>query len=485
MQRLLRRRAVSRGLAVALGVAASCGSAAALPTAAAVHHSSVAPVPASSGHILSQTLSVPPDTTYCRTHIGISCYRPAQFQTAYNLDPLFDKGITGKGSTIVIVDAFGSPTIKKDLKHFDETFGLPDPPHFDIIQPAGDVPDFPNGSPLGPSDVSGWAVETTLDVEYSHVIAPGANILLVETPVTETEGVMGFPEIVKAENFVVDHNLGDVISQSFGATEQTFPNKQSILDLRSAFVNAKKHNVTVLASSGDQGSTDFKLDLTCCYSFAVNSWPSADPLVTSMGGTQLHLNADGTRAAPDNVWNDIPVFGPDGGAGGGGKSSVFSRPDFQDSVASVTGGYRGTPDVSMSAAVDGAAVFYYSFCDYGRNNPSTGKPPLCGPQWHLVGGTSEASPLFAGVVALADQANDHQRIGYLNPRLYEMGEHAAQNGIVDVTSGDNTYAFCSSNCGTVSEVDTTVPGYAAGPGYDLASGWGTVDVAKFVNALAG
>ena len=71
----------------------------------------------------------------------------------------------------------------------------------------------------------GWAGETTLDVEYAHTVAPGANILLVETPVSETEGVTGFPQIVAAENYVINHNLGDVISQSFSATEETFPNK--------------------------------------------------------------------------------------------------------------------------------------------------------------------------------------------------------------------------------------------------------------------
>ena len=85
----------------------------------------------------------------------------------------------------------------------------------------------------------GWAQETTLDVEWAHVIVPAAKILLVETPISETEGVQGFPEIVKAENYVIDHHLAGVISQSFGATEETFPSPQSIRDLRSAFKNAK------------------------------------------------------------------------------------------------------------------------------------------------------------------------------------------------------------------------------------------------------
>ena len=92
----------------------------------------------------------------------------------------------------------------------------------------------------------GWAQETSLDVEYSHAMAPGANILLVETPVPETLGVHGFPQIVKAENFVISHRLGSVITQSFAAPEQTFPNAGSILALRSAYKNAAAHGVSVL-----------------------------------------------------------------------------------------------------------------------------------------------------------------------------------------------------------------------------------------------
>jgi subtilase family serine protease len=429
-------------------------------TAARAVSQSVRPLPFAPTHVLGTSLSFPPDTAYCRANIGISCYQPAQLQQAYNLQPLFDKGLTGAGSTIVIVDAFGSPTIAADLQHFDQTFGLPDPPSLHVIEPAGAVPTFP-ADPFGAADRSGWAGETTLDVEWSHVMAPGANILLVATPQSETEGVQGFPQIVQAENYVINHNLGDVISQSFGATEQTFASPQQILNLRSAFINAAHHNVTVLGSSGDAGATDLLSDTSCCYPFPVNSWPSSDPLVTSVGGTMLDLVGDtGTRAMPDVVWND--GFG----AGGGGVSTVFPRPAFQNHVRSVVGPARGTPDVSLSAAVDGGVVFYYSFCDYARNDPSTGTPPLCGPQWHIVGGTSEASPLFAGIVAIADQAAGH-RLGDLNPLLYS---HTSFPGIVDVTSGNNSFAG--------------VTGFNAAPGYDLASGLGTIDAYKFVTGIA-
>jgi subtilase family serine protease len=231
-------------------------------------------------------LQFPPDTNYCVQNLHRLCYQPDQIRKAYDLAPLYAQGYDGRGRTIVIVDAFGSPSIQNDLHVFDQTFGLPDPPSLKVISPAGAPPPFD----VNDSDMVGWAQETTLDVEWSHVIAPGANILLVTTPVSETEGVQGFPEIVFSENYVINHGLGDVISQSFGATENTFPDKQSILNLRSAFVNALFHRVTVLGSSGDEGSTDLLADTSCCYPTQVNSWPSSDPLVTSIGGTQLHLD---------------------------------------------------------------------------------------------------------------------------------------------------------------------------------------------------
>jgi subtilase family serine protease len=281
------------------------------------------------------------------------------------------------------------------------------------------------------------------------MLAPGANIVVVATPVSETEGVQGFPEIVKAENYVIDHGIADVISQSFGATEETFPTKQSLLDLRSANLNAQRHHVTMLGSSGDAGATDYELDGETLYPTAVTSWPGSDPLTTDVGGTQLFLDATGKRTSPDVVWNDGY------GAGGGGLSTVFSRPLFQIGVHGVVGQARGVPDISMSAAVDGGAIVYVSYDaqDLGFN---------------IVGGTSEASPLFSGIVALSDQVA-HHALGDLNPAIYALGAVHAP-GLVDVTSGNTSFAG--------------VTGASATKGYDLASGWGTVDAAKYVPALA-
>jgi subtilase family serine protease len=406
----------------------------------------------------------PPTIAECEATEGIACYGPAQFQQAYNMKPLYRAGLTGRGKTIVIVDSFGSPTVQSDLATFDQAYGLPAPPSLRTIQPAGPVPPF---DPTN-SDMVGWAEETSLDVQYSHAMAPGANILLVETPVAETEGTVGFPEIVEAENYVINHDLGDVITQSFGATEETFPSPQSIFRLRGAYLNAAAHDVTVLGSSGDTGATDYQLDGTDLYTSQVNSWPSSDPLVTSVGGTQLHLNANGAngfRTAPDNVWNDQALF-QSPAAGGGGVSAVFSRPFYQNRVAGVVGRWRGTPDVSMSAAVDGGALVYMSF------------DPIQ-PAYYIIGGTSEASPLFSGVVAIADQAAGH-RLGLLNPSLYSLGDRP-RSGIVDITSGNNTVSFSQ---GTPPET-FTVDGFEAAPGYDLASGLGTASGARLVNQLAG
>jgi subtilase family serine protease len=424
-------------------------------TAAPRHIAKVVVRPAVTGHIEATARLAPLPTSECVTMIGIHCYSPLQYRTAYNLNSLYARGITGAGRTIVIVDSYGSPTIQNDLQVFDAQWGLPDTT-VQIVQ-AGTIPAF------DPTDgtMVGWAQETSLDVEYAHAIAPGAHIVLVETPVAETEGVTGFPEMMTAEKSLIDRGIGDVITQSFGATENTFPgfdsgDFSSLLNLRYAFKDAALHGVTVLGSSGDDGATDATADGSSVYPFPVNSWPSSDPLVTSIGGTQLALDDAGNRTQPDVVWND--GFG----AGGGALSGVFSRPLFQIGLPSVVGNHRGTPDISMSAAVDGGCWVYYSFV-----TPTS--------PWHIFGGTSEASPIFSGIVAMADQVAGH-RLGDINPALYLLGLESRlphtpfRTGLVDVTSGDNSFAG--------------VTGFPARPGYDLSSGWGTIDAATFVPALA-
>ena len=246
-----RALALIRGAAITTIAGLGAGSAAAAPLAVAPVASAAAAavqvVPFATGHILAAgKMSQPPTTAQCEAKSGIACYQAFQLQRAYDLAPLFAKGIEGQGETIVIVDAFGSPSIASDLKTFDSEMGLPNPPSFRVITPEGPITTNPENctstySPTGPdlcSDYYGWTDETSLDVEWSHVMAPKANILLVETPMTETEGINGFPQIVAAENYVIDHHLGDVISQSFGANEQSFTSPGQISSLRSAYINA-------------------------------------------------------------------------------------------------------------------------------------------------------------------------------------------------------------------------------------------------------
>jgi subtilase family serine protease len=408
---------------------------------------------------------LPLTTAQCERQFRIACYGPAQVQAAYDLPPLYARGDQGQGRTIAVVDSFGSPTIRHDLAVFDQNYGLPDP-KLTVLQPAGQVPAYD-----GSASRAGWAGETTLDVEWAHAVAPLANIVVVATPTSEDEGTAGFPEIVKAEEYVVDHHLADVISQSFSATEQTFPSQDALLGLRGAYQDAYRHDVTVLASSGDSGATDATTG-TDLYPHPVTSWPDSDPLVTGVGGTRLSLDADGARTAPDAVWNDtydtatqryiIGDPGPHALATGGGLSTVFDRPAYQLPVASVVGQRRGVPDVSMSGSCRGAVNVYQSLA---------GQPA----GWYPTCGTSESSPLFAGIVALAAQHAGHP-LGLINPALYFMAESHAP-GLVDVTHGDNTVSFRQGGR------SVTVPGFSAAPGYDLASGVGTVDAALFVPEL--
>jgi subtilase family serine protease len=411
----------------------------------------------------------PSTTAQCEQAYRIACYQPGQLRAAYNLPALYAKGVTGKGATIVIVDSFGSPTIKNDLAAFDKQFGYPAPPSFKIIAPAGKIPAY---NPKN-SDMVGWAGETTLDVEYAHALAPGAKILLVETPVSETEGKTGFPQIVTAEEYVINHHLGGVISQSFSATEETFKNYAQLKPLRAAYEDAYSHHVTVLAASGDSGAADVGLNQSTYYPSAVTSWPDSDPLVTAVGGTQLRLKGgkytsvawnDTRDAAWNEYWNG--TTGPNPFASGGGKSEFFARPSYQNGVKSVVGARRGVPDVAMSAACDGSVEIYSTY-------------PGQQSGWSLICGTSEATPEFAAIVALADQVAGHP-LGLINPTLYALSaKHAA--GIVDVTSGNNTVAFRQ---GAANKV-YTVTGYSASRGYDLVTGVGTINALSFVYELAG
>jgi len=406
----------------------------------------------------------PPASARCQKSYGLACYSARQVQSAYDLPPLYARGLDGRGRTIVIVDSFGSPTIRHDLRVFDRGFGLPGPPSLRVLQPVGKVPRYDPHDP----DMVDAAGETTSDVEAAHAIAPGASILLVETPVAETLTGGGFPQFVAAENYVIRHHLGDVISQSFGIPEQNFPSPAALLALRYAYLSAHRSHVTVLAATNDFGVTGPTKAGGMFRTHPVVDWPASDPLVTAVGGTTLHLTAEGSRTSPDSAWNEsrsavvARYAGALPWASSGGVSAIFDRPAYQEPVRTVVGDRRGIPDVALSASFSGASLTFESF---------TGAPGI----WKPAAGTSVATPYFAGIVAIADQAL-HTRLGLLNPALYRLEQQRAP-GIVEVTQGSNTVSFMQ-NGKTV-----TVTGYHAAPGYNLVTGVGTIDAARFVHDL--
>jgi subtilase family serine protease len=447
--------------ACALGAAAWGASAAATTTtaAAAAPFAGLAGVHARPDvHVFPSGSNLDLTLAECQALANVNCYNPEQIEQAYNLDGLYNKHITGKGTTIVLIDAYGSPTIDDDLVQFDGDEGLPNP-SFSVIQPVGKVGAFDTSN----GDMVGWAGEATLDVDYSHAIAPGANIVLLETP-NDNPGTL-----VAAVKYAVSHRLGNVISQSFGFPEQ-YLGRAAVKAWDSVYKQAAADHITVLASTGDTGATGINFSNDTYYNYPVVNWPASDPYVTAVGGTSMNLSQDGGRISPDVVWNDtnstaVNNFlsgsdGPNPDATGGGKSSVFSRPSYQSAVRSVTGGSRGVPDIAMSGACDGTVQVYESYDGFQA--------------WDPVCGTSEASPLFAGIVALADQEAGHP-LGFINPTIYKLyAEHA--KGIVPVTSGNNTVDFQGGG---------SVHGYSARNGYSLVAGIGTVNGLLFVPELAG
>jgi subtilase family serine protease len=398
---------------------------------------------------------VPLSDAQCESIFQVKCYVPDQVEAAYNLPSLYSKGINGKGRTIVIVDAFGSPTIANDLLNFDQYLGLGTPSP--RIVKVGKVPAFNPGN----GDMIGWADETSLDVEYAHAGAPAAKLVLVEVANDNLAQLAG------GVRYAVQHKLGNVISLSWGAPEQDM-SKSFVKTYSSIFSQAASSHITIVASSGDSGASG-QQNNGSYYRDPVASWPATSPFVTAVGGTKLNLNASGGRNGLDTAWNDTFstavndfFFGNDGPnplATGGGKSAYFGRPSYQKAVRGVTGGQRGIPDISMSASCSVAVNVFETFTG-GQGG------------WTASCGTSESSPMFAAIVALADQEAGHG-LGLINPALYALAAKHAP-GIVRVASGNNTVSFSGA----------TVHGYSVRNGYNLVTGLGTVNGKFFVPELA-
>ncbi len=342
---------------------------------------------------------------------------PAQIRHAYGIDQLsFSNGTVaadGTGTTIAIVDAYNEPNLASDLHQFDQTFGLPDPTLTTMNE---------TGGATLPSANSGWGLEMALDVEWAHAIAPRANILVVEASSANDSDLFTAVATAAKQPGVV------AVSMSWGGGESS-----SETSFDSSLLTPSGHQgVTFLVSSGDNG--------------APASYPATSPNAISVGGTTLNLDSAG------NILSETGWSGS-----GGGISTVEAQPAYQKGVVTQSTTMRANPDVAYDA------------------DPNTGFPVYdtygTGTTFEQVGGTSDAAPQWAGLIALADQGRILAGSGSLNgqtqtlPMLYSLP--AAD--FHDITSGTST--------GT--------PNYSAGVGYDLVTGRGTPVANLLVPALAG
>jgi subtilase family serine protease len=394
--------------------------------------------PASKTHTKSGGVRLRPVRYACQSNLNprpVLCYGPYQIRKAYGVTDLLDKGITGLGTTIAIIDAYGSPTIRKDFQAFNAAWELPQG-QLNIFAPFG----------VHGSD-STWISETSLDVEWAHVMAPGATINLV---LAKTSNDV---DLYKALAYVVKHDLGDVISLSFGENEHCVDPQLRRAEHRT-LKEAVRKGMTILVATGDYGSAQ----LTCdngSYQQAV-SYPASDPLVTAVGGTALTADAVTGRYISETAWNESSAFSK---ATGGGYSKLYAAPAYQRGIRGAARG-RGVPDLALNASVSGGVLVY-------ENNRLTGRTTI-----NIMGGTSVATPELAGILADGVQLA-HHRLGSINPALYKLGNSKIYSQAMhDISSGDNMLA------------STGLSGYAAAPGWDPATGWGSPrHAATFLQAL--
>jgi subtilase family serine protease len=455
------------------------------------------PVPAVADYQFLSGSTTPPGEADCFS-VGRRCFSSASMQASYNLLPLYAAGNQGQGMTIAIIDSFGNPNIASDLGNFDTQMGLQHMCGEPGMACAAGMPTFrhvywngktqvkappPKSHGAGQQTRNIWALETSLDVEWAHAIAPKASILNVTTNPAETLGVQGFPAMMDAEQYVVDHHEATVISQSFAAAEETFPSGQSLLSLRHAFISAASNGVTVLGSSGDGGTANTyrqPVKHPKTIPFPSVEWPASDPLVTGTGGTYLCTDpttGTGVDSAdpPVNCQSSPGVREIGWIASGGGFSHVFAKPSYQDTLPSgstTIGAMRGVPDIAYNASSRTGVLVY----DTAPGDASSGlicpAGNPCSAGWYVVGGTSASAPQWAGLVAIADQIAGHG-LGLINPTLYTLASGPGYSTyFYDVTTGNN-------------QADPAIPGYPATTGWDPVTGLGTPNAATLVPALAG
>ncbi len=366
----------------------------------------------------------------CPAVVG-PCLTPAGLQRLYGEGPLLRAGWQGQGESVVIVDSYGDPRLVADVAAFDARFHLP-PLTLTVRAPLGRVP-FNARRP----DMLGWEEETALDVETVHAVAPRARIAVLTSPVDETEGVQGLPQFLALDRYAVVHHLGCIFSQSWATEEQDLrgPAGRAEVARYAAFDRTltERDGCTVLSGSGDSGG------------LRLVAFPADLPWVTAVGGTQL-IPAPATAAGYRQVaWP----------GSAGGLSALFPEPAWQRGLPAaaqaILHGRRGLPDVAAAAGS-------------GLN-----LAVAAGGAWTTANGTSEATPVWAGLVAIADQMAG-QPLGALNPLVYRLAEGAGGRGaLIDITSGCNAVVGARGHC--------------ARPGWDLVTGLGSPWAARLVPDL--
>jgi subtilase family serine protease len=372
---------------------------------------------------------------FCPDQMPLKCMTPHALRLAYGLEPLIQRGLDGRGQTIVDIVSYGSPTLQQDLNVFDQEFQLP-AITVQQLAPLGTVPYDANNKDMG-----GWAAETALDVEIMHALAPGANIVVLTSPVDETQGMAGLPQFLQLEQYAVDHHLGQIICQSFVTAEVNFPDAQGQQFLQSFSQFEQKATTqegwTIFAASGDNGATDYNNLQSTTFSPTRTVDFAADmPWVTAVGGTTLLHNAANTGFV-ETAWS----------GSGGGFSNFFSEPGYQKTLPQALQAQfnekRGVPDVAADADPDTCMAVYM------------------GGQWQMVGGTSASQPTWTAVLAVADQMAGHA-LGFINPALYRVGTSSRANvDFRDITTGNNSH-----------QGNVNVQGYDAVPGWDPVTGFG-------------
>ncbi|MHB1507923.1 MAG: S53 family peptidase [Cuniculiplasma sp.] len=350
-------------------------------------------------------------------------YIPIQIWQAYNYTSTGAYNTNyGNGETIAIVDAYGSPTISSDVNTFDQQFGLP-AINLQIVQPFGKV-----------SRNSGWALETSLDVEWAHAMAPAAKIVLIETPSASNTYLIN-----DAINYAYNTTHANVVSMSWGEAESQV-SSSSLAQYHSIFSYVASHGVILVAASGDSGANDGTSSPTVNY-------PASDPSVVAAGGTTLYIKgatSSGGSYGTEYAWN----------SSGGGVSSYFSEPSYQ-SAAGISLSGRGVPDVSYDANPNTGVWVYDSTGDQGLKD------------WIQVGGTSAASPQWAAIFADAQAIDGSSSIngGNVHSLLYTIYDSSNyQNDFHDITLGYNG-------------------AYYAGTGYDEVTGIGSPIVDNLITNL--